>query len=101
MLRPSTALNRPLGDVRTSCPESPVAPSAPQAEAASPKKSPVGLLTPDEVRLRLGVTPKALERWRGSGEGPLFVRLSRKTIRYRAADVDTFVNGRVVASTAA
>ncbi len=59
------------------------------------------LLTPAEVAGRLGCTPKVIERWRGTGDGPRFVRLSRKTIRYRAEDVEAFVAARVVSSTAA
>ena len=59
------------------------------------------LLTAEEVAQRLGVSVKALERWRGNGAGPAYVRLSSKTIRYRVEDVSGFVAGRVRASTAA
>lgn len=58
------------------------------------------LLTPAQVAERLSVTEAALERWRSHGGGPLFVRLSRKTIRYRSNDVDNFVAGCVKANTA-
>jgi predicted site-specific integrase-resolvase len=65
-----------------------------QSGAVIPEPS--ALLTPVEAGLRLGVSSKALERWRSHGRGPAFVRLSRKVIRYRAQDVDDFVAGRVV-----
>jgi hypothetical protein len=59
------------------------------------------LLTPAAAAAMLGVTPKALERWRGTGAGPVFVRLSAKSVRYRPADIAAFVEGRLRASTAA
>ena len=54
-----------------------------------------GLMTPAEAASFLSITPKVLERWRGIGEGPSFVRLSRKSIRYRREDVEEFVTQRV------
>ena len=98
MLNLSPALRRTLGSTR---PAPQAAPSVPSVEAAGAAGIAAALLTPEEVGLRLGVTPQALERWRGNGAGPAVVRLSRKTIRYRAGDVYAFVTGRVVASTAA
>jgi predicted DNA-binding transcriptional regulator AlpA len=61
---------------------------------------PAPLLTPEAVAARLSVKAKTLERWRTTGEGPLFVRISRKVVRYRRQDVDAFIDARVVASTA-
>ena len=58
------------------------------------------LLTPQQLSKYLGVTTKCLERWRMSGEGATFIRLSRKVIRYRMDDVVAFINRRAVASTA-
>ncbi len=62
---------------------------------------PEPLLDPQAVAVRLGVSPKTLERWRATGEGPRFVRVSRKVVRYRRVDLETFIAARVVASTAA
>jgi predicted DNA-binding transcriptional regulator AlpA len=59
------------------------------------------LLLPQDVAEQLGVSRKALERWRCTGEGPRFVRLGHKTIRYRPEDIDAFIGGNVRASTAA
>ena len=84
----------------------PAAPAAPAAVAdlceprPEPPGPPAGLLPPAAVAQRLGVSVKALERWRGKGGGPRFVHLTRKTIRYRAEDVEAFVAGRIRASTA-
>ena len=41
-----------------------------------------------------------LEQWRGAGKGPVFIKLSHKTIRYRAADLNAYVAARVQTSTA-
>lgn len=51
------------------------------------------LLTAVEVAERLGVPASVLERWRGTGEGPLYIKLSGKYIRYRTEDLETFVEG--------
>ena len=40
------------------------------------------LLTPGETASTLGIKPKTLEAWRAAGEGPPFVRVGRKIIRY-------------------
>jgi hypothetical protein len=58
------------------------------------------LLTPAEAAERLAVTERVLERWRSVGDGPRFAKLSRKTVRYRAADIQAFVSGSVRANTA-
>jgi hypothetical protein len=58
------------------------------------------LLAPPAVADLLQVTTKVLERWRGTGDGPRFVRLTRKTIRYRLGDVEGFIAARVRSSTA-
>jgi len=49
------------------------------------------LLTPLEAAERLGVKAQVLERWRGIGGGPVFVKLSSKSVRYRQEDLDAFV----------
>lgn len=57
------------------------------------------LLTSKELAKILNVTTKTLERWRGSGEGPLFVRISASNVRYRAQDVEAFIKERIHSST--
>lgn len=57
------------------------------------------LLTPARTAELLGVGVKTLERWRSTGDGPRFVKLSPGTVRYRAVDLNQFVAGRIKANT--
>jgi predicted DNA-binding transcriptional regulator AlpA len=66
-----------------------------QVEAELPR-----LLTPQEVADMLGLTERTLERWRITGEGPRYSKLSRSTVRYLREDVATFVADRLRANTA-
>ena len=59
-----------------------------------------GLLRPADAAEWLGVSVTQLEQWRGAGKGPVFIKLSHKTIRYRAADLNAYVAARVQTSTA-
>ncbi len=56
-------------------------------------------LTPETVADRLGVKPHTLAKWRVSGDGPRFVRVSPRVIRYIEADVDAWMADRVRRST--
>jgi len=47
----------------------------------------------------LGVTARCLEKWAVTGEGPAFVRLSARCVRYRKADIDEWAEKRLVSST--
>lgn len=58
------------------------------------------VLTPLEVANMLAVSLKTLERWRGIGEGPSFVKLSISTVRYRAVDVNEFIEASLHNNTA-
>lgn len=51
---------------------------------------PVQLLTPQQAAEILALSKRALEHWRMTGEGPRFLKLSRATIRYTAADLAAF-----------
>lgn len=51
---------------------------------------PVQLLTPMQAAEILAVSLRTLEYWRMTGEGPRYLKLSRATIRYTAADVAAF-----------
>ena len=114
---PLTAIRQKPGITPRPAPAPPgVAPPAPAAEPAptptpsSPPAAPAAdaerqpgpgeLITPAAAAERLTVSAKVLERWRGTGAGPAYVRLSSKTIRYRPGDIDAFVAGRARASTA-
>jgi predicted DNA-binding transcriptional regulator AlpA len=56
------------------------------------------LLTQRRASEMLALSERTLERFRVSGLGPKFVRCGR-SIRYRAADLETWVASRVVGST--
>lgn len=49
------------------------------------------LLLPSDVAALLAVGVRTLERWRSTGEGPRYVKLSRKTIRYQDTAVQAFI----------
>lgn len=58
----------------------------------TPKTEPVRhLLSPKEAAAYLGATEKALENWRGTGEGPAFIRLSPRCVRYAPEDLDAHI----------
>jgi excisionase family DNA binding protein len=55
------------------------------------------LLSPHEVAAFLGVPLQTIYRWRYRHEGPLGYRVGRH-VRYRAADVEQWLEGRRDAS---
>lgn len=55
------------------------------------------LKTP-EAAAYLNVQPATLEQWRWNGRGPKFVKIGR-SVRYRQADLDAFLEERVFTST--
>ncbi len=58
------------------------------------------VMTTDEVARYLGINKKTLDRLRGRGDGPRYLRLTSKIIRYRRADVEEFLETRVRTNTA-
>ena len=72
--------------------------TAATAPAAPAERRP--LLTAIQAAERLGVPPSVLERWRGTGEGPAYVKLSGKYVRYNHDDIDAFVEAHRRQSTA-
>ncbi len=69
------------------------------AETAEPP-APMKLLTARQAGELLGVSPETLERWRGAGTGPAFVKLSGRYIRYQQDDLEAFVQNARRNSTA-
>ena len=59
------------------------------------------LLTEKDVAAMLSLEPATLRNWRVKGEGPPFVRLSRRAIRYSRADVSEWLASRTRRSTSA
>lgn len=61
--------------------------------------SPAILLTEQAASRRLAVEARTLQQWRVSGVGPPFVRVSRRCVRYREADLNSWVADRIKRST--
>ncbi len=51
-------------------------------------------LTEPQLAELLGVDPRTLHRWRGSGEGPPFVRIGPRNVRYSRAALDQWIAAR-------
>jgi len=49
-----------------------------------------------EAARRIGISLRQLQRFRRTGEGPAFMRLSSRRIAYRPTDIDTWLASRVV-----
>lgn len=49
----------------------------------------------------VGYTVRALRNWRVRGGGPLFIRVSRRSIRYRRRDLMQWADERMCANTSA
>jgi len=63
------------------------------------RQHPDALLRPAEAAALLGFTKRALEAWRQRGEGPVFVRVSARAVRYRRADLNAWAAARLQQST--
>jgi len=61
--------------------------------------NPERLLREDEVAEHLGFSVRALQNWRIRGGGPLFVKVSARSVRYRRADLIAWVKARIRRST--
>lgn len=59
------------------------------------------LLKTSEAAECLGVSESLLHKLRLTGGGPVFVRLAGRSIRYRKADLDAWVNASAMDSTSA
>ena len=47
----------------------------------------------------LGVTPRALQKWRMTGDGPRYVRISSRCVRYRRRDLVEWAQAHLKVST--
>lgn len=52
------------------------------------------LLRPDDAARRLGLSVRALDKWRTRGIGPRYVRLSARAIRYPLDALEEWVAAR-------
>ena len=57
------------------------------------------LLTPPQAAKFLSLSPRWLELKRYNGDGPQFVRVSARCVRYRLSDLEEWVGKRVRLST--
>ena len=60
--------------------------------------SPV-LLTEKEAGRLLGFSIRTLQKWRVEGRGPIFVRVSPRSIRYRRDDLESWITESLRTST--
>ena len=49
----------------------------------------------------IGSSPRTLQRWRGTGEGPGYVRLGKRRVAYTRAELLNWLAGRRHTSTSA
>jgi predicted DNA-binding transcriptional regulator AlpA len=57
------------------------------------------LLTEAEAARRLGFSPRFLQQRRYKGDGPRFVKVSARAVRYRLIDLDEWAEARLRTST--
>lgn len=55
-------------------------------------KSPAALLLEAELATRWRLSERTLQRWRGSGRGPAFLRIGKRIV-YKVDDVEAFEAG--------
>lgn len=67
--------------------QSPVVP-APQSTAAL---NPADLLDENEAAASLNVAVQTMRNWRWKGEGPRYVKVGARLVRYRRGDLDAFI----------
>ncbi|EKM99420.1 MULTISPECIES: AlpA family transcriptional regulator [unclassified Acidocella] len=70
------------------------------AAATTEPPAPMKLLTARQAGELLGVSPETLERWRGAGTGPAYVKLSGRYVRYKQDDLEAFIQNARRSSTA-
>ncbi len=58
------------------------------------------LLNEHEAAALLGYTPRALQNWRLRGGGPMFVKVSERSIRYRQRDLSAWIEAKLRVSSA-
>lgn len=62
------------------------------------KLEPGDLLTTEEASAALAVTPRTLANWRAKREGPAFLKIGKRAVRYRRADLEAFMRRVEVAA---
>ena len=75
------------------------APEQPILRLRDISRDPDALLTEQQASALLGITARALQKWRSKGSGPSFVRISSRCIRYRRRDIVDWAAERLKRST--
>ena len=57
-----------------------------------------GYLSETHAAEYLSLSKKSLQRWRFNRQGPPYVKLNMKTIRYRREDLDQWMQDRLVST---
>ena len=57
-------------------------------------------MTERQAASLLGVSPRSLQRWRVSGDGPKFSKVGRRKVLYRERDISSYIDARTYSSTA-
>lgn len=58
----------------------------------STAKSTKWLFTTGEAAKLLGVSPRTMEGWRARDEGPRFVRVGPRAVRYKISDLEEYLH---------
>jgi predicted DNA-binding transcriptional regulator AlpA len=79
--------------------------STPEGEISatngSPTSDPDALLTERQAAELLGFTARSLQAWRYRGDGPQYVRVGARGIRYRRQDLQEWIKAHLQNSTSA
>jgi len=67
----------------------------------APSAQPDEYLSPREVAVLIRVNRSTLAKWRASGRGPRWIRVTPRMVRYSRAEVENFLTQRTRTSTAA
>ncbi len=54
------------------------------------------LLTPRQAAEYLGMPESTLAQWRSQRRGPPYIKLELRLVRYRASDLESWLNQRIV-----
>lgn len=71
------------------------------ADQSSRPTAPDALLNVRQAAVRLGLSKSTLDKMRGAGKGPRFIKSSTRAIRYDPADLDAWINARRSTSSSA
>ena len=69
--------------------------------SANPSADPDALIPEDAAARFLGISVRFLQQHRSIGDGPPYVRVSPRAIRYRRSDLKSWSDARLRTSTAA